>query len=199
MKKRQSRRLRHQMTILMLFLFPWLAVACGTPQLGMERTAGDAGAAAPIEIVVTKSIDAQALQPAHPVNVTLGDRIQLVGYDLQMTGQALNVALYWQAKEPVDKSYNVFVHVFDSQGEMQGQKDSPPVSGSYLTSSWQPGEVVVDGHTVPLPYDAPLGTYTVVVGMYDKVANERLPALYASGQRAPEDQIMLDLRVNGGE
>jgi hypothetical protein len=198
MKKGPSRRLRHQMAMLALSLLPLFAVACGTLEVGMEGTARNAGAAALKEILVTRDMDAQALQPAHATNATLGDRIQLLGYNFQVTGQALNVALYWQAKEPVDKSHNVFVHVFDSQGELQGQRDSPPVSGDYPTSLWQPGEVVVDGHTVPLPSDAPLGTYRVVVGMYDRATNERLPVLDGAGHKVPEGQIMLDLGVEGG-
>jgi hypothetical protein len=191
MKKRLSRRLRHWMTMLALFLLLLHAVACGTPEVGMEHTAREVAAAAPIEILVTGDMDAQALQPAHATNATLGDRIQLLGYDFRLTGQALNVALYWQAKEPVDKSYSVFLHVFDSQGKLQGQSDSPPVSGDYPTSSWQPGEVVVDGHTVPLPSDAPQGTYRVVVGMYDNATKERLSVLDGTGQKVPEGKIIL--------
>jgi hypothetical protein len=198
MKKRLSRRLRHRMTMLAMFLLLLLAVACGTPEVGMEHTVREAGAAAPIEILVTRDMNAQVLQPAHATKATLGDRIQLLGYDFQVEGQTLNVALYWQAKEPVDKSYNVFVHVLDSQGALQQQRDSAPVDGDYPTSLWQPGEVVVDGHRVPLPSDVPLRSYKVAVGMYDVATNERLPAVDGSGQQAPERQIMLDLEVKGG-
>lgn len=194
MHKGQPHRCRHRMTVLALLL---LAVACGTPQASEERTPGELAAAAPIEIVVTRSMDAQVLQPARAANIPLGDHIQLLGYDFQVAGQTLNLALYWQAREPVDKSYIVFVHVFDSQGELQGQKDSPPVGGDLLTSSWQPGEVVVDPHTVPLVSDAPMGTYRVEVGMYDTDTNERLPVLDGTGQKIPEGQIMLDLGVEG--
>ena len=164
----------------------------------MERTARDADAAAPKEIVVTRDVAAQALQPAHALNVALGDRIRLLGYDLQVTGQTLNVALYWQAKEPMEKSYNVFVHVFDSQGGLQGQTDGPAVSGDYPTFLWQPGEVIIDGHSVLLPSDAPLGTYRVVVGMYDKATNERLPVLDGVGHKVPAGQILLEMGVDGG-
>ncbi len=198
MKKDLSRLLRHQMTMLALFLLPLFAIACGTQEVGMEGTVRDAGAESHAEILVTRDMDAQAVQPAHASNAVLGDGIRLLGYDYQVAGQTLNLALYWQAREPVDKSYNVFVHVLDSQGELQGQRDSPPVSGDYPTSLWQPGEVVVDGHTVPLSSDALLGSYKVAVGMYDLATNERLPAVDGLGQQAPEAQIMLDLEVKAG-
>ena len=106
--------------------------------------------------------------------------------------------LFWQTKEPVDKSYNVFVHIFDSQGELQGQRNSPPVSGDYPTSWWQPGEVIGDGYTIPLRSDIPPGSLEVSVGMYDGASKERLPAADDSGQQIPKGQIMLDLEVEGG-
>jgi hypothetical protein len=177
--------LRKQVILLALFLIPPFAVACGTLEVGIERTATPEGAAlrytqdaaAPKEVLVTRDKDALVLQPVHATDFTLGDCIQLLGYDFEVTPHALSVAFYWQATEPVDKSYNVFVHVFDSQGGLQGQRDSPPVSGRYPTFLWQPGQVVVD--------------------MYDEATQERLPVLDGEGQAVPEGRIMLDVGVVG--
>jgi hypothetical protein len=208
-----SRSLWKQMTILVLFLIPLFAVACGTLEVGIERTPlrytqdtatpEDAAlrytqdAVAPKEVLVTRDRDALVLQPVHATDFTLGDCIQLLGYDFEVTPHALIVAFYWQATEPVDKSYNVFVHVFDSQGGLQGQRDSPPVSGRYPTFLWQPGQVVVDNHLITLPSNAPTGAYRVAVGMYDEATQERLPVLDGTGQTVPEGQIMLDVGVVG--
>jgi hypothetical protein len=213
MKTEISRCLHRQMTLLALFLIPLFAVACGTLEVGIERTplrytqdtATPEGvalrytqdASAPKEVLVTRDKDALVLQPVHATDFTLGDRIQLLGYDFEVTPHALNVAFYWQAKEPVDKSYNVFVHVFDSQGGLQGQVDSPPVSGRYPTFLWQPGQVVVDNHVVNLPSDAPTGTYRVAVGMYDEATQERLSVLDGEGRTVPEGKIMLEVGVVG--
>jgi hypothetical protein len=197
MKTEISRGLRKQMTLLALFLIPLFTVACGTLEVGIERTATPEGAAAPREVLVTRDKDALVLQPVHATGFTLGDRIQLLGYDFEVTPHALIVAFYWQATEPVDKSYNVFVHVFDSQGGLQGQVDSPPVSGRYPTFLWQPGQVVVDNHVVNLPSDAPTGTYRVAVGMYDEATQERLPVLDGEGRTVPEGKIVLDVGVVG--
>ena len=200
-----SRRLWKQMTMLALFLIPLFTVACGTLEVGIERTplrytqdtATPEGATAPKEVLATGDKDALVLQPVHATDFTLGDRIQLLGYDFEVTPHALIVAFYWQATEPVDKNYNVFVHVFDSQGGLQGQVDSPPVSGRYPTFLWQPGQVVVDNHVVNLPSDAPTGTYRVAVGMYDEATQERLPVLDGEGRTVPEGKIMLDVGVVG--
>jgi hypothetical protein len=191
------RSLWKQMTLLVLFLIPLFAVACGTLEVGIERTATPEGATAPKEVLVTKDEDALALQPAHVTDFTLGDRIHLLGYDFKTASHTVIVTLYWRAMEPIDKSYNVFVHLFDSQGGLQGQRDGPPVNGDYPTSLWQPGQVVVDTHVVTLPSDAPTGTYRVAVGMYDKATQERLPVLDDEGRPVPEGQIMLDVRVVG--
>jgi hypothetical protein len=205
MKTEISRGLRKQMTMLALFLIPPFLVGCGTLEVGIERTplrytqdtATPEGAAALKEVLATGDKDALVLQPVHATDFTLGDRIQLLGYDFEVTPHALNVAFYWQAKEPVEKSYNVFVHVFDSQGGLQGQVDSPPASGHYPTFLWQPGQVVVDNHVVNLPSDAPTGTYRVAVGMYDEATQERLPVLDGEGRTVPEGKIMLDVGVVG--
>ena len=83
MQKGQTRCCRHRMTVFALLL---LAVACGTPQASKERTVGELAAAARVEIVVARDLDAPVPQPVHAMNATLGDRIQLVGYDFQWTG-----------------------------------------------------------------------------------------------------------------
>ena len=98
----------------------------------------------------------------------------------------------------MDGSYNVFFHVLDAQGELQGQGDRAPVNGDYPTSMWQPGETIVDAHRVPLRADALLESLEIAVGMYDIVTHERLPAVDGSGQKAPDGRIMLDLAVEGG-
>ncbi|MFB0538320.1 MAG: hypothetical protein ACETWR_25525 [Anaerolineae bacterium] len=65
MKTEISRSLRKQMTMLALFLIPLFAVACGTLEVGIERTATPEGAAAPKEVLVSRDKDALVLQPVH--------------------------------------------------------------------------------------------------------------------------------------
>ena len=130
-----------------------------------------------------------------PSQATLGERIRFLGYDLpQRTfkpGEAVSLTLYWQALATIDGDYKVFTHLLDPGGQVRGQRDSVPVEGKRPTDGWLPGEVIEDPYRIPLPPDAPAGRYRIEIGMYDPQTLQRLPAYDASGQRLPEDRILL--------
>lgn len=124
-----------------------------------------------------------------PVGVSLGDRIQLIGYDLPqekaVAGDAFPLTLYWRALGEMETSYTVFVHVVGPDGVIRGQWDSEPGSGALPTTGWVKDEVITDQYLVPMDEDAPAWQYTILVGMYDPMTDERLsaasgPALSAS-------------------
>jgi hypothetical protein len=114
--------------------------------------------------------------------------MKLVGYRVQGT-RDLHLALYWQTDTRIEKSWTVFAHVVDANGRVIAQHDGVPSFGRHPTTAWQPGELIVDVHTIRV--DAPAGTYTLVVGMYDTESLARAPAFDASGARVPNDQIWL--------
>jgi hypothetical protein len=115
----------------------------------------------------------------HPVGARLGDRVELVGYDLEGTeagpGGMLHLTLIWRCLEPVEANYTVFTHLLDAGGQVRGQRDNPPVHGTYATTLWVPGEIVVDEYGIPVDADAPPGSYVIEVGMYDPETMARLP------------------------
>jgi hypothetical protein len=131
----------------------------------------------------------------HPLQVDLGGRVRLLGYDLAESrvrpGEAIHLTLYWQAQELMDVSYTVFVHLLDESGQIRGQVDRPPVGGARPTTSWLAGEVVVDAYEVTVPPDVPPGRYTFAVGMYELATLQRLPAFDAAGQHLPDDRVLL--------
>jgi hypothetical protein len=92
--------------------------------------------------------------PAMDFNVSapLGDQITLLGYDLSAEpitgGGRLRVTLYWQSQKHLTNSYTVFVHLFNSAGQLVAQHDGPPVNGAVPTTDWTAGEVITDQHLV---------------------------------------------------
>jgi hypothetical protein len=124
--------------------------------------------------------------PQYPLAVQIGAFARLVGYDLQAAdaqpGGSLHLTLYWQAIEPVDIEYTVFVHLVGASGEFRGQTDAPPGNGDYPTTGWLPGEYLTDVHTLNIAADAPPGAYTLEVGMYLPGTNARLPVRSATGE-----------------
>ena len=107
-------------------------------------------------------------------------------------GDALQMTLTWQTLAPMDDNLTVFVHLLDEHDRIWGQEDIQPVRGTYPTSLWAEGEVVVDPHTIWTQQDAPLGLYRVEVGLYLLQSMERLQLLDSSGN-AIDDRLIIDL------
>ncbi len=134
-------------------------------------------------------------QPTEPVFVlpeemvagtaVFGEAIQLAGYQFSQSEAALDLTLVWQALANGQTDYVRFVHLIDTAagGAPLAQSDSPPRYGSYPTSQWTSGEVVLDRLSLPLA-DVPPGSYQLVVGFYSQPAPgqfERLPVRDEAG------------------
>ncbi|HLB11644.1 MAG TPA: hypothetical protein VJO15_01675, partial [Dehalococcoidia bacterium] len=112
--------------------------------------------------------------------------IRLMGYRAQVRpwgkGSVLQLALLWQADRVVEHPYTVFVHAVDSAGVKLGQGDSEPVGGTLPTSSWRPGETVLDRHGVLLPDAYQRDGARLEVGLYDLKSGTRLQVLDSQGR-----------------
>lgn len=129
-------------------------------------------------------------------DVHLSEAIRLVGYRLAepevSPGESVLLTLYWVADQRVRGDYTVFTHLTAHNGDLLAQQDNPPVRGSLPTSSWLPGDLVEDMYELVVPRGAAFGNYDVVVGMYELETLARLPASDASGERLPDDRVILD-------
>lgn len=139
----------------------------------------------------------------YALDLMLGDTIHLRGFDLDATtgapGDALPLTLYWQGDGPTDIDYTVFVHLVGPDGLPHGQLDYFPGGGSAPTTSWAPGQVVIDGLTLPIADDAVPGKYYITVGLYDAASGGRLPITDDSNQRLPNDQVILPSEITVGD
>ncbi len=144
-----------------------------------------------------------APQVARPLDINLGDKARLVGYDLRdavgeslsvKPGDTLHLTLYWQSLAQFDKSYTAFVHLLDAEGNIWGQRDSIPGGGELPTTSWAPGEFLTDEYAIPVMPDAPAGKYTLALGLYDAETWQRLPVRGAVGD-VVGDYVVLPIRV----
>jgi 4-amino-4-deoxy-L-arabinose transferase-like glycosyltransferase len=129
---------------------------------------------------------APATAPTVEVQAELGGQIELVGYDLPVAswkpGDILPMTLFWQRQTTIGEDYNVFVHLFDSEGTLVAQTDSAPVGGSRPTSGWGEEELIVDRHGLFLPDMLPPGEYELLVGLYHPATSERLSVLSVDGE-----------------
>jgi hypothetical protein len=114
-------------------------------------------------------------------------QIILLDYEIGPSIEASStLTLTWQAVAPVRADYTVFVHALQD-GKKVTQRDSRPCDGACPTDTWQPGQIIIDRHPVPLPAGAPPASLRLAVGLY----------LLDSGQRASVasggDMVILDV------
>ncbi|MCS7002314.1 MAG: hypothetical protein NZ518_05630, partial [Dehalococcoidia bacterium] len=82
--------------------------------------------------------------------------------------------LFWQAERATDSPLTLFVHVVNRGGALVAQADGPPAGGLLPTTSWLPGERIVDERRVDLSRLG-AGPHSVVIGWYDPVTGRRAP------------------------
>jgi hypothetical protein len=108
------------------------------------------------------------------LNISLGEQIELLGFNSKFNIQNLELTLFWQALTQPAADYTTFVHLRNAAGETVAQQDQPPLAGAYPTSLWEPGEIIVDEIALLLPPGLPPGEYSLVVGLYDFNTFQRL-------------------------
>jgi hypothetical protein len=130
----------------------------------------------------------------HPQTAFLGEAIKFLGYSLGAgstpAGDILQLTLYWQALQPIGERYKVFTHLLDPGESIWGQRDAEPGGDKKITTTWKPGEVVLDNYGLLVLPGTPPGAYHIEIGMYRADTGQRLPIFAADG-RALGDRLLL--------
>jgi len=100
------------------------------------------------------------------LEILFGRGIALRGYEIGREGGKLKLTLLWECRERIPDSYTVFTHLLDEGGRYIAGHDSPPDGGNAPTTSWLPGEFIVDVHEIPLPSELKPGQYFLEIGLY---------------------------------
>lgn len=102
--------------------------------------------------------DSEQIQPIHGFAGRFGDKIALLGYDLQQRsfepGENVDLTLYWQALESVDKHYTLslqLVSALPNETTKLLSYNTWTGSGNYPTGYWQAGEIIVDQYRLHIP------------------------------------------------
>lgn len=142
--------------------------------------------------------------PQERTEARFGDLATLTGYDLEVPagdlrpGTPFTVTLHFRGEAGAATDYTRFVHVAGPDAGMAAQQDSQPQGGANPTSSWQPGETIVDVAPLVVAQGAAPGTYTIYVGLYDQQGDgQRLPVRDARGEVLPDGRFPLTTVVVG--
>lgn len=140
----------------------------------------------PSDTLVQVTGPAAASAPQNSTDLALEHTLVLVGYDMEPArpspGDESRVALYWQVEKEPAEDYHSYVHLVDEGGNILAQSDQRPGGEYYPTSLWQPGETLLDRHTLAIPTAVPRGDYRLVVGMYVYPSMEALGEALTLGE-----------------
>ena len=141
------------------------------------------------------------------VDIDFGGDIYLLGYVLEdervQPGGILDLRLYWLSRRRTRENYVVHVGVESRGGTHFGEVASHGGSGSYPTSLWVPGRVLVESYAVPVSQDAESPTRaTLHVSVRDTSGPTHLMASTPSGetlglQPSVAEVRLVDVAANG--
>lgn len=129
-----------------------------------------------------------------------GASIRLVGFEMPSSrskrGDAFVVILYWQATKSMSKDYSVFLRLVDATtGHVLVQSDGEPHSRP-LSSSWKPGELVVDARVLAVPEETPIGAgYRLQLQLFDPQTMRVLPLRNGQGMLGDDSLIIQPVAV----
>ena len=114
----------------------------------------------PIQIRPSPRMDEPPI-PQHVRSNTFGN-LELFGYDISQhkykPGTILPLSLYWRAISKTHQN-QVAILMLDEQII----DSSEPVKGTYPTSQWIPGEIVIDHRHIRIPRDTTPGQYNLII------------------------------------
>ncbi|MCB0213640.1 MAG: glycosyltransferase family 39 protein, partial [Anaerolineae bacterium] len=141
------------------------------------------------------SIEPQSGDLPNPQELVFEDGIVLSGYTLDTQqakpGDTLTLTLYWQARRIPSANYKIFVHLTGDGDQRAAQHDSEPQNGAASTSTWQPGQIIIDSHPLAIAPDALPGVYHIVVGLYHGDTGQRLRLVENDGASVQADSVTL--------
>jgi hypothetical protein len=134
---------------------------------------------------------------------SFGDLGSLYGFNISGTeggrlrlraGEVFDINVVWKVEGSTSTSYKVFVHLADEHGLIKGQHDSEPGAGERPTSSWVPGEFVIDRHSLQVAPNTSPGQYQLLVGLYGPDGS-RLTVHDSAGSPLPDALPLAGIEV----
>ena len=133
--------------------------------------------------------------------IVFDNRIELLGWSMPKRvgrGDKFTVTMFYKVLQPVGGNWRVLFH-FD--GALRFNGDHEPIRGRCQTSTWQPGDFIVDTHTVtagagaftPGPYAVWTGFFTGAAPNWKNMAVSEAPAdMRDTADRVKITTIVLD-------
>jgi 4-amino-4-deoxy-L-arabinose transferase-like glycosyltransferase len=135
----------------------------------------------------------------NPVRFNFGDRIALVGYEMDTravwAGETLTLTLYWEGLAEMDENYSIFAYIQGRDSEIWARTDNWPLKGDAPTAAWQVGQRVIDPYALTLDPNTPPDVYDVEIGIYLSATLERLRLITPDGRLVDDHLSLSKVRV----
>ncbi len=146
----------------------WYRFVDGQP-VWLPSASGERVQLGVVEVVAPADWSALPLpEAANPVNVSVGEGVQLVGFNASLLegypGEVLDLELFWQASEARPEAGAAVLQVQDDSRRVLAEASSAPVGGRAPFAVLQAGQSVRDPRSLTLPAGLPPGVYNLVVG-----------------------------------
>jgi hypothetical protein len=177
----------------------WVSLASGLPGLLVLPPGAEAPPGAVLDVPARRAdgrplynlyrLDG-ALAPDGPLTATLDGPLDFLGYSLVWREDGVELRTFWQVKEVPARPLSLMGHLLGADGTPVAVADGM----GFPVDQWQPGDLIIQRHRLPLPADAPPGEYTLATGAYWLDTMERW-GIMVDGKPAG-DQILLSLTTN---
>ncbi len=142
----------------------------------------------------------QVLGAQHPRELSVGDEVRFLGYDMSSEsvepGDNLRLTLYWEPQDRLEEDYSAFVHLDDLRPNYISWSLSEKANPADLpTSTWSPGFYVSDPHELPISAEIPPGLYMLRAGLYRSESGHRLAVLDQDGDVVSDGVELSKVRV----
>lgn len=129
------------------------------------------------------------------------ERLELLGFVGPLvsvhTGSALEIDLFWQAHQRLSDDYGVMLELVDGSNRIWARSDELLGGSAYPTSRWLAGEVLRQPVRIVVPEGTPLGTYRLVVTVYDTHKHETLSVTDFKHQAIEKEPVLGTVTVEG--
>ena len=135
----------------------------------------------------------------NPILINFEDEMQLSGFERNprriLPGDTIDLTLYWQAQQQLEKEYTIFAQVIDDDTTRWASIDLKPSDG---TKNWQPGQIMPLELSLTIDENAPPGLYPLIVGLYTQDSQgdfNRLQILTADGRLTDDFLELTQIRI----
>jgi len=129
------------------------------------------------------------LQPPRPaseqfVDEARDDALVLAGVvapSVAVSGNTIDIYLYWRAGDPLTENYVVSLFVTDSLEQDAGWERVDHLIGYYPTSLWYEGDIHRDHYAIQIPAGTPPGVYEIRALVYPCGSPDNVLSVYSEG------------------